>query len=294
MLLTVKSNACDICGCGAGSNYLGILPEFSKRIIGVRYRYNHLQNHLSINNQTTYLTSREKYYITELWMGYNVTPSFRIMVSLPYQSIHKATISNSYNKGGLGDVTTQAYYQFINHKKTLGNNKTLAQSFWAGVGIKLPTGKYNVADKVDNSTNLFQLGTGSTDFTLQTMYDIRLQDVGLNFSALYKVNTTNKNNYQYGNKLNTTLQAYYKWRVFNTFTIAPNTGILYEYNDKDKDRNRTVYLTGGSLLNAMLGVELKYKKIVAGFNWQTPLQQNLAEQSVKAYNRSMLHIGVLF
>ena len=42
--------ACDICGCGVGSYYLGILPEYNKRFIGLRYQHKNLTTHLlSIN-----------------------------------------------------------------------------------------------------------------------------------------------------------------------------------------------------------------------------------------------------
>jgi hypothetical protein len=47
------SFACDICGCGVGSYYLGILPEFNKRFIGLRYQHKSLQTHLGPLGQRT-------------------------------------------------------------------------------------------------------------------------------------------------------------------------------------------------------------------------------------------------
>ena len=65
-----ESKACDICGCGAGSYYIGILPEFNAKILGLRYRSSNLTTHLNPEGQRTYLTTDEQYYTTELWGGW--------------------------------------------------------------------------------------------------------------------------------------------------------------------------------------------------------------------------------
>ncbi|MBK9484275.1 MAG: hypothetical protein IPO01_03345 [Chitinophagaceae bacterium] len=171
----------------------------------------------------------------------------------------------------------------------------MVQTLWIGAGIKLPTGKYIPADKQNTSqnTNLFQLGTASYDFSVHAMYDLRIQDAGLNVSASYKMNTANKYDYSYGNKLNTTAQLYFKFRVKNKFTIAPNTGITYENSKKDIDNQILVDVSGGNLLLGTLGVETTFKKISLGGNWQAPLSQNLANGFVKANNRVMLHVSFL-
>jgi hypothetical protein len=175
------------------------------------------------------------------------------------------------------------------------SKKLMVQTLWIGGGIKLPTGKYTPADKQNTSqnANLFQLGTASYDFSVQAMYDLRIQDAGLNVSGSYKINTANKYDYGYGHKLNTAAQLYYKFRVKNKFTIAPNAGVNYENSKKDIDNKIKVDVSGGNLLLGTLGAETTFKKISFGGNWQMPLSQNLANGFVKANNRVMVHVSFM-
>jgi hypothetical protein len=219
------ATACDICGCGASSAYLGILPDFNTRIIGLRYRYNAVQTHVGPGGTSTYLTTDEKYQTAEVWAGWNFGKKWRIMAYLPVSYNTKVSKEEDASKTGLGDAGIQVMYHVLNFKNTV-SERLLIQDLWAGAGVKLPTGKYEPGDKETSgqSANLFQLGTGSFDFLATAMYDVRLQDAGLNLSASYKVNTTNKYDYNYGNKLSTNAQLYYKFRVKKVLTIAPNIG----------------------------------------------------------------------
>jgi hypothetical protein len=289
------SSACDICGCGVGSNYIGILPDFSNKIIGVRYRYNSLQTHLGSGGAITHLTTNEKYHTIEVWGGWNITPNIRVMASVPYAFNQRENQGVSPSKNGLGDVSANGFYQVVNSRTTINKSKLLVQSLWVGGGIKLPTGEYNPADKQLNSqsTNLFQLGTASIDFTLNAMYDIRLQDVGLNTVVGYKINTANKYDYSYGNKLNISSQVYYKIKVAKKITIAPNAGLAYENGKKDIDNKFSVDVSGGKLFLGTVGIETVFKKITIGGNFQTPFSQNLANGFVKAKERVMLHVALV-
>jgi hypothetical protein len=289
------SIACDICGCGIGNTYIGILPDFNKHILGIRYRQNSMMTHIGIGGSTSYLTTKENYNITELWGGWNITSKFRLMLTVPYSFNKKTNQGISQTKNGLGDITITGYYQLINTKKPLTNNKLLVQSLWAGGGIKLATGKYNPSDKNsgNNNANLFQSGTGSFDFTANVMYDIRLQDAGLNINSAYKTNTNNRYGYRYGNKFNISSQLYYKFRVKKNATIAPNGGIQYETSDTDLDKNMEVVVSGGNLLSGTAGIEVSFGKISLGANMQIPLSQDLANKIVKANNRGMVHISLV-
>lgn len=287
--------ACDICGCGVGNNYIGILPDFSKHIFGLRYRYNSLLTHRGVGGATTYLTTNEKYNTAELWGGWTIGGKFRVMASLPYSFNSQENQGNKRAKNGIGDISFSGYYQLINSRKTVFDSKLLVQSLWVGGGVKLPTGKYNPADKSTTvqSANLFQLGTASTDFFVGAMYDIRLQDVGINMTANYKMNTTNKYEYEYGNKVSLNAQAYYKIKVAKAVTVAPNAGVQFENATTDLDNKFDVSVSGGNLLLGTAGVETAFSKFAIGANFQTPLSQNLANGFVKANNRMMIHLSVM-
>ena len=293
-LLPSFLKACDICGCGVGNSYIGILPDFNKRIFGMRYRYNSLLTHVGVDGVTTYLTTKERYNTLELWGGFNIGKHFRIMGSVPYSFNERLNQGVTTSKNGLGDVSFSGYYNVINSRKTVCKSSLLVQSLWIGGGMKLPSGTYNPADKSGGSenTNLFQLGTASTDFTMNALYDIRLQDVGLNMAASYKLNTVNKYDYGYGNKLNVSTQAYYKFRIKSKVMIAPNGGVQYEKAATDVDRGFAVDVSGGNLLLATAGVEANFKKISIGTNWQSPLSQNLGRGFVKANDRMMVHVSL--
>jgi hypothetical protein len=294
MLLPSIIYACDICGCGVGSSYIGLLPEFNKKIFGLRYRYNSLRSHIGAGGTITYLTSDEKYHIVEAWGGWNITSRIRIMATVPLNINERYNQGKTTGKSGIGDVSANVFYQLLN-KRSVEDGKMIIQSLYAGAGIKLPVGKYNPSDKESNNENpnLFQLGTGSVDFNVAAIYDLRIQDAGLNTSVNYKINTVNRYSYQYGNKLSGSIQAYYKLRVADMLTLAPNAGILYETGAKDMDDHLRNDQSGGNLLLGTVGLEVTFKKISIGGNWQTPLKQNLASGFVKANNKMMAHISFL-
>lgn len=260
----------------------------------MRYRYNTLKTHLGAGGQTSYLTTDESFHTAEVWGGWNINKRFRVMGYIPFNFNTRKNQAGTTSKSGLGDVGLQGFYQVFDKRKTVGS-KLLVHSLWIGAGIKLPTGKYETPEKDPSSpsANLFQLGTGSIDFTMNAMYDIRLQDLGVNTAVSYKINTKNKDDYQYGNKLSLAMQAYYKFRIKKKFTLAPNAGIMYETAEKDLDGHYESDVSGGHVLMGTTGLEATFRKFAVGAGFQHPFSQDLAGGFVKASNRAMVHISFL-
>ncbi|MCK7555784.1 transporter [Chitinophaga sedimenti] len=289
--------ACDICGCGVGSYYIGLLPDFKKRFGGIRYQYKTLRSHLGPGGTTSYLTTDETYQTAEAWGGWNIGKRFRVLGFVPFNFNARENQGETMRKAGIGDVAVVGYYRLLDNSLTTRNSKLLVQSLWIGGGVKLPTGKYEPAErKVNEETpNNFQLGTASLDFTLNAMYDVRLMDAGINTNVSYKLNTANQYDYRYGNKFTANLLGYYKFRVAPQVSLAPNAGVLYEAAEKDREDERfKVDVSGGYSLMGTVGLEATFATFSAGANFQPVLSQELAGLRVKAGNRAMVHVTYLF
>ncbi|TDQ11306.1 transporter family protein [Pedobacter metabolipauper] len=288
--------ACDICGCGVGSYYLGILPEYNKRFIGLRYQHKKLSTHLGPLGERTPITADETYQSAELWGGWNIGQRFRVLAFVPYNFNERKSQTGDGSKNGLGDIAIMGYYKLFDKMGTVGS-KMMVQSLWIGGGIKAPTGKYEPSERlaIQESPNNFQLGTESTDFTLNAAYDIRYNDLGLNANVNYKMNTENKYDYRYGNKFTSNVIVYYKIRIAEKVTVAPNAGVLYETADKDVELKKyDVAVSGGYSLSAIAGVEVGMKGLSFGANYQNVRSQELAGGRAYAGNRVMVHLSLPF
>jgi hypothetical protein len=288
-----SSFACDICGCGVGSYYLGILPEFRKKFIGLRYQQRGLMTHMEHNGTASLLTEKETFRITELWGASNIGNKLRILGFIPLNSIQRSGQATHITKTGLGDAALIGYYKLLDHKKAAGT-KLIAQSVWIGGGIKLPTGKYDNREKniADGLQNTFQLGTGSLDFTLNAVYDFRVQDFGINTNISYKINTANKYEYRYGDKLVLNVLTYYKFRVGEKVSVGPNAGLMFETAGKDRQsKEAEISASGGHALMGTAGLEVSWNRLNAGANLQTPLPQHTGAGGILVKNRGMVYLS---
>jgi hypothetical protein len=285
--------ACEICGCGVGNFYMGLLPNFENKFIGIRYQF--MRYHTQITDNPSEF-SDDYYKTVELWSGWNIGKKWRVMTFIPYQINEQHTDDGDKKQHGLGDITLLANYSIFHKYDLNAAKKTTEQQLWIGGGIKLPTGKYQL-DMEDPDANLgdvnAQMGTGSVDFLLSTSYNISFQQAGVSTSLNYKINTTNNDDYYFGNRFYGASAAYYKFRL-KDFSVAPNAGILYEHAASNYLENEKVDQTGGYAAFLTTGAEFSFKRIATGINLQTPFSQNFAEGQTTAKLRGVAHLTLAF
>lgn len=284
-------SACEICGGGLGNNYTGLLPNFNKRFVGVRYHFNHVYTQLDVDGNITPLSNKEKYHTAELWSAWNIGTRWRVMAIVPYSQIQKFNYGTSdvSKKSGLGDINLSGYYNLIRKDGILTHN------LWLGIGAKLATGKYNKDEYTNtNSPNIYQLGTGSFDFTGSVNYDIRMNNIGLNTNISYKVNTKNRDEYQYGNKTTLNGSFYYNASLAKGIKVRPNIGIQYEKQVKDHTMGYEIEETGGYNTNLPIGFESTIKNVAFGVTYQKPLSQHISQGRTELINKFLTHITYTF
>jgi hypothetical protein len=179
-------------------------------------------------------------------------------------------------------------------RTTSNNNNVVEQTLWIGAGIKLPTGTFKL-DVDDPNTTIAdinaQIGTGSTDFLLNAMHNVRINQFGINTSVNYKLNTKNRSDYKYGNKFTATSIAYYRIRL-GRIAIAPNAGVIYEHTQQNTFEKAKVDFTGGYAVSGLAGVEFTFNKIAIGFNVQKPFSQDYAGGQTKMEIGGMAHVTI--
>lgn len=293
LLSALPTQACEICGCGAGSYYFGILPQFHRHFLSLRYRQVAFHSHIS----SDYLRTKETFHITELWGRWYVHPRVQVMMFLPYGWHERLEVrTNEHHRlNGMGDAILMGMYRLWDSAQD-STVRSWKHALYLGGGIKLPTGFYEASGDryTDPAANPgFQIGTGSWDALLTALYTFRLSRWGISTQWSYKYNTANQSNYQFGHRLTQNTELFYIWQ-FRRFGIMPHAGIYSEWIQADLENQQVIPNTGGQLHTSTAGIDVFFRqKWQLGFVIQRPIQQNLSAGEVLAGPRYQLQVGLL-
>lgn len=287
--VTKPSKACNVCGCGVGNYHYGILPQFGKNFVGLRYRYSSYVSTLDESHGHTF--SYETFQSTELWGRFYPARRVQAFLFVPFNFNERKEGENRKHLRGLGDIVVSANYNLINTYDS--TNADVKHNLLVGGGMKLPTGEYRELENGLTVNQNFQLGTGSVDFLLNLIYTIRINDFGVNTEASHTITTENRDKYQFGNATRTGLTAFYLLRA-GAFTLMPNVGISGEFFRDNKQFEQSFKDTGGwaSLYN--LGTEVYYRNLALGATLAIPGKQALFNEMVEANNRFSAHLTYMF
>lgn len=293
--LTNRVDACDVCGCSLGGGYYGILPQFNKNFVGLRWSQAKFYAHM--NHDSEYLGeeySNDVYNKMELWGRFYVNKRMQVFAFVPYSFNTMDGTEQKVRTRGLSDVTAVVNYMLLNSGKD--STAVLQHTWMVGGGLKLPTGNYDLEDQGKLVNPNFQLGTGSTDFLVSTMYTVRYKKIGFNAETGYKINTRNSNDYLFGNQFHASAQFFY-WQNVKWLTLLPNAGIYYEAAQKHKAGEIVQPNTGGSALLVSTGLETYIRQFTLGVSYKHPIAQryNTDEiSSIESKQRWMMSLTYNF
>lgn len=282
------SHGCDICGCGVANYHFGILPQFQKNFVGMRYRYRSYVSKLESGHLAPY--SYETFQSTELWARFYPLKRLQTFVFVPYNFNERKEGEKITYLNGLGDIVVSTNYNVIN---TYDSGSMFKHSLLVGAGVKLPTGRFReIQDGLTINQN-FQLGTGSVDFLFNLIYTARYKSFGFNTEFTYSVNTTNRDEYRFGNASRSGLTAFFIPKT-GIITLMPNVGYSFETFRDNRQYGQVFPDTGGwaTLYNA--GLESYYKNFALGFSYSHPVKQKLFKENVTSNDRFSVHMTVMF
>lgn len=294
ILLTLNittSVGCDVCGCSLGSNYFGILPQYDQHFIGLRWHYSSFlarMNHNSEYLENEY--SHDTYQKFEWWGRFYLTERIQLFASIPYSYNRMNGSHQRVTASGIGDISLLVNYAIVNTGEDVGN--PWRHTWLMGGGIKLPTGDFRQEDQGRLINPNFQLGTGSTDFTVNTIYTVRFNNVGLSMSATQQINTINPEGYRFGHQRNISGQLFF-WHKIKALSLLPNAGVYYETGAMHTDHGIQQTNTGGEAWFAQAGLEVYYRQAAVGFTFQQPISQKMNSDQIadiEARERTVLSL----
>jgi hypothetical protein len=289
----LPSVACEICGCANSNFQIGLLPSFNKGFIGVRYTSSEFSSQLS-TDPSQY--SHDSYRGIDLWGGYNFN-KLQVMGFIPYLFNRKVSDDGTTKSTGMGDALILVNYKIV-ASAYLNKSETgsVRHEVFVGGGIKLPTG----IARVDTSNPEFnigdfnsQAGTGSTDFLFTITHNLMWSRSGVVTNYSYRLNTTNKQDYRFGNRMYFNSAYFYSIKT-GPFSIKPNAGINCQTNQVNTYSGTAIEGSDGYILSAIVGANLLYGKM--GFNASgfLPFVQNNYNGQTKMDSKIMLGVTYSF
>lgn len=286
-----QTNACDICGCGVGNINPHMFPHLSKNFISLSYNYRFYHTHLDHGQEVR--INKETYHTVLLTGQYSPFKKLQLMGMLPYQLNRQTGHHGNKSLNKVGDAVLLGNYRAMDIYA--GKTKKIRHTLLLGAGVKLPTGEYvfDEENEKDVHNANFQAGTGSADLLLNGFYNVRIKNWMFSTGMTYKMNGSNKKDYQFGNRFLTVVQAKFIQNTRN-FSLIPNAGINYENMKLDKSNGETVAHTGGNNTQLTTGLDINTNKWAVGFTWLQPLKQDLGEGQIHAMPGWNIHLSLSF
>lgn len=178
----------------------------------------------------------------ELNVGYGLTRDLSLYIQPTYkvkemEMPHGGMIMKE-SASGVGDTDVLARYRFRKKDREGGScQQTLL------LGVKLPTGAWNIEENGTRLMDMVQPGTGSTDYSAGLAVTHRKGNFTLDGDVIYTINTENQKNYKFGNLFRYDLAGLY--HINDTYLMLELNGRVAEKDDVSEASGINRDNTGG-------------------------------------------------
>lgn len=290
---TEKAFSCDVCGGASAADMGGVLPQFQKNVVGLRWRHSsflHTGTAASMSNDG--LVKKDQFVAYDLWLRWYVHQKIQLLAVLPYQQHTRIATLGNQQLRGLGDIQLSGMYKLLDSPASPEN--PLRHLLLLGAAVKLPNGPYQQRDQARLLfPAAFQLGSGTYSYGFSALYSLRYQRWGLQTDINYRQHTTNELDYRFGNQLFGGLSLFY-WYDKGSLTLLPQIACMVESMGKDLSYSVYKPATGGNASLLGLGIDAFYKNLYWSAQWRTPMNQTLPAGMPRSGNRFQLSMGWLF
>lgn len=269
---------CDACGCSASGGSMGFASMLNTNFVGIRYFNQTYKSTDGLYSNSPWY--KESYNTMQVWARIPITKRIQVSTLIPYQFHNRESANGKQHINGIGDITVLGMYQIYQTHK---DSTFFIHSLQAGVGVKLPTGKFSEANNGSFNPS-YQVGTGGWDYLLATEYVIKRRQFGLNTLLNYVIKTENNKHYRFGNQFNYSGTFFYLIEK-TKYAFAPQLGFAGEVYEHNYQLGQRVRNTAGDILFSKIGFEMGNRKLSLGANLMLPIYQNLNGGNLEANYR---------
>lgn len=264
----IKALACGPCGCSASASYLGILPQFHRHFVGVRY---------GMQSQAAsfgHAPERHIFIHPEIWGRFFVHPRIQLLAQMPYQAIRglNGPDAGRWVNKGLGDLRVQVNGILLQTPDTAPTD--WRHVIMAGGGLKMPTGVSNALRNGQVLPPAFQSGTGSWDALLSAIYTVRKGKWGLNLTMQSVLRQPNAQRYKASDQVQGSA-LFFAWFKKREWHWLPQLGWVWESLSPEKSLGSEIAYTGGHSGMAQAGCDVYWKRMVLSISALVPAVHRL-------------------
>jgi len=304
-LVSIQLYACDFC-----TLYTGVLPQdrlnrleyyqrysrFSRTLSGIQNGKSASQAHARTAHvpagsdfNTSNVKSYESYIFHDLRYSFFVGPKWQFSAGIPYQ-IFKENIDGetSRSKNGFGDATVFALHGIVVQEAL---KKSIR--WFAGAGLRLPTGWYYRNEQMYTNHFFEQGGTGTMGYVIISSLNFRNKNWGITQMLNARYHPATSRSYKPGAVVNLSHHFFVMVNLrYPDIRLLPSIALYAEAFDGNRNFGYKVMNTGGFASFVGPDVSIYFNRLNLRVAWTMPLVEHLNGAPFQSENR--IQIGIMY